>query len=728
MDQPSSTQKKGVSRRKFLARSGAAIAGSVALLYFGRSKIRSVLSHVAADVKFDAGITDFDPTVWFEVNIDNTITLKSPKMEMGQGIFTGFALLAAEELDLDVAKIKVVHASTLTGPQSTAGTGLSNSTSSLYIPIREVAATLRETLKLAASKIWAVPTTAVQTANGILSAGSHSASYAEIAQQTKTWEIAKTPALRQASTFKYIGKDHKRVDLEDKILGNTVYGIDIEVPGMVYGAVMYCPYFGGEVKTADTTLAKSNPSILTIIQDKNWIGVVAKTRYAAEKAIASIKATWTFDPNYTTKDAINAITVGQGVAVVMQDEGNANDELTGDVLSSEYRTPIGFHATMEPSIVVADAAGEKLKLYTSTQNVAFMRQSIVDQTDFKEENIQIIPAFLGGGFGRRGYKHNALEAVKLSKAVGKPVHLLYTRQQEFQNGYVRPNTHHVMRGKVDATGKILAIQHEFATGSMAFLGLPMAKPIIGADFMVAGHGGRVSYSIPNRRTKIWHNDLPFPTGLWRGVGMFANTFAIESFMDEMASKAGANPLQFRLDHCGDTALLQRRKNLLLKLGEKAGWNKPKADATGRGIAVCEDHGTISAAIVELQLIDKKIKIFRVIQAIDAGTIVNPNGVKQQVEGATMMAISASLYEEATIENSQFTQTSFHTYRVAALTDTPAIEVIIQESLEPPSGVGEPPLSPVTPAIANAIYNLTGFRLRSLPLQEALDKHYQKTGK
>ncbi|GAB3953407.1 molybdopterin-dependent oxidoreductase [Spirosoma harenae] len=727
MEQPNTNKKKVFSRRKFLARSGAAIAGSVALLYFGRSKIRSVLSNLAADVKFDAGITDFDPTVWFEVNADNTITLKSPKMEMGQGVFTGFALLAAEELDIDVDKIKVVHASTLTGPQSTAGTGLSNSTSSLYTPIREVAATLRETLKLAASNMWAVPPTAIHTANGILIAGSHRASYAEIAQQTKTWEIAKTPALRPASTFKYIGKEHKRVDIEEKIVGKTVYGIDTDIPSMVYGAVLYCPHFGGEVKTADTTLAKSNPSVLAIIQDKNWIGVVAKTRYAAEKAIASIKPSWSFAPNYTTQDAIDAITVGQGVGVVMQDEGNATDELTSDVLVSEYRTPIGFHATMEPSIVVADTSGENLKLYTSTQNIAFMRQSIVDQTDFKEENIQIIPAFLGGGFGRRGYKHNALEAIKLSKAVDKPVHLLYTRQQEFQNGYVRPNTHHIMSGKVDASGKLVAIQHEFATGSMAFLAIPMAKPILGADFMVAGHGGRVSYAIPNRRTKIWHSDLPFQTGLWRGVGMFANTFAIESFMDELASKAGVNPLQFRLDHCGNTAMQQRRKNLLLKLGEKAGWNKPKADATGRGIAVCEDHGTISAAIVELQLIDKKIKILRVVQAIDAGIIINPTGVKQQVEGATMMAISASLYEEATIENSQFTQTSFHTYRVATLTDTPAIEVIIQESSELPSGVGEPPLSPVAPAIASAIYNLTGLRLRSLPLQAALDKHYQKTG-
>ncbi|CCH53025.1 isoquinoline 1-oxidoreductase, beta subunit [Fibrisoma limi BUZ 3] len=727
MAQPTDKPKKGFSRRKFLARSGATIAGSLALLYFGRSNIRSGISQLAADVKFDAGITDFDPMLWFEVNEDNTITLRSPKIEMGQGVFTGFAMLAAEELDLPIDNIKVVHASTSTGPQSTAATGLSNSTASLYTPIREVAATLRETLKLAASKAWGVPISGIQTANGVLTAGSRRASYAEIAGQTQTWEIAKTPALRPASSFKIIGKAQKRIDLPEKIMGEAVYGIDTDIPGMLYGAVLYCPYVGGVLKTADTTLARTNPAVLSVVQDKNWIGVVAKTRFAAEKAIAGIKATWDFEPNYSTKDAIEAITVGNGVTVVMEDEGNATDALNSDVLTSEYRTPMGFHASMEPSIVVADVSGETVKLYTSTQNVAFIQQSIADQTHFKPENSQIMPAFLGGGFGRRAFKHNAIEAIKLSEAAGKPVHLLSTRQQEFQNGHVRPNTHHRLNGKVDAKGKIQAIQHEFATGSMAFLGMPVAKPLLGADFMAAGHGGRVPYAIPNKKTSIWSSDLPFQTGLWRGVGMFANTFAIESFIDELAIKAGADPLTFRMAHCGNTALLQRRKKLLQKLGEQGGWRKPKTDTIGRGIAVCEDHDTISGAIVELEIVEKKIKILRVVQAIDAGLLVNPDGVRQQVEGATMMAISASLYEEATIENSQFVQTNFHNYQVAKLKDTPQIDVLIRESTEMPSGVGEPPLSPVAPAIANALYNLTGIRLRSLPLQAALDSYYQETG-
>lgn len=721
-------RKKGFSRRKFLARSGATILGSVALLYFGRSRVRGALSNLAAGMKFDSGVTDFDPTVWFEVNADNTITLKSPKVEMGQGIFTGFAILAAEELDVDFAGIKVVHASTLSGPQSTASTGMSNSTASLYTGIREVAATLRETLKLAASKLWGVPITTLQTANGVITSGSHRATYAEIAHQTKKWELAQTPALRPASSFKLIGKEYKRVDAEEKVLGKAVYGIDTDIPGMLYGSVLYCPYFGGEVKTADTSRASDNPGVLKIVQDKQWIGVVARTRYAAEQAVSKIEVSWAFEPHYSTKDAIEAITVGNGVAVVMQDEGDATIDSKSDRVTGEYRTPLGYHASMEPSVMIADVSGETVTLYASTQNSAFMRETIAAETDFKEENIQIIPRFIGGGFGRRGYKHNGIEAAKLSKAAGKPVHLLYTRQQEFQNGHVRPNTHHILHGQLDTNGKISVLQHEFATGSMAFLAVPIAKTIIGADFPAAGHGARIPYTIPNKTTKIWGGDLPFQTGLWRGVGMFANAFAMESFMDEMAERAGVDPLKFRIEHCGNTELLQRRKKLLLKLGEKGGWNTPKTDSLGRGIAVCEDRGTISAALVEVQITDKKIKVTRVVQAIDAGIIVNPNGVRQQVEGATIMAISAAIYEEATIENSQFVQTNFVDYQVATLRDTPQIEVIIQGSLELPSGVGEPPISPVAPAIANAIYNLSGIRLRSLPLQAALEAHYRDSEK
>ena len=720
--------KKKFSRRKFLTRAGIGLAGTMAALYFGRSPIRRGISGVTAEMDLPSGIFNFDTDMWFEINADNTITLKSPKVEMGQGIFTGFAMLAAEELDVALDKIKVVHATTLNGASDMAGTGGSSSTTSLYKNIREVAATLRETLKLAASKAWGVDPSVISTKDGVLTAGDKSMTYADLAKQTTDWKAAKTPALRPASQFKYVGKEQIRLDLRDKVLAKPIYGIDTDLPNMVYGAVLYSPFIGGKLKKADVSEAKKATGVLTLVEDKDWIGVVANTRYAAEMAVGKIKAEWDYPAKYSIKDVIETITVGKGNEVNVQKIGNTegvfNPQNQGFV-TSEYRTPLGAHAGMEPSITVADVVGNKATIYTSYQTTANMQAAVASGIDCSKKNVDIRTAFLGGGFGRRAMKHNAVEAAKLSKAVGKPVHLLYTRQQEFQNGYFRPNSHHVLRGQLEG-GKITAMQHELATADMVLWGLsPLAMTVLGADFISAGHGARIPYAIPNIKATMWQGILPFTTGIWRAVGMYANTYAVESFMDEMAHKASKDPLQFRIDHCNDEVLLKRRKAILTILGEKAGWNSPKMDGIGRGIAVGEDRKSISAAIAEVKIVEGQIKVVKVTQIIDAGKIINPSGVRQQVEGATMMAMSAALYEEVHIEDSQIVETNFHNYRVARLMDTPQIEVLMHEGSEKPYGVGEPPMSPVAPAIANAIFNLTGKRLRSLPLQAALDNFDKK---
>ena len=316
------TPKKTFSRRKFFTRAGIGLAGTAALLYFGRSPIRRGISGIAADLDLPSGVLNFDTDMWFEINPDNTITLKSPKVEMGQGIFTGFAMLAAEELDIPFDKIKVVHGTTLNGAADLAGTGGSSSTTSLYKNIREVAATLRETLKLAASKIWKVDPSVISTKEGVLSANGQTMTYAELAKQTTDWKAAKTPELRPESQFKYVGTEQKRVDLHDKVFGKPIYGIDVDLPNMVYGAVLYCPYIGGSLKKADINDAKNAPNVIKIVEHKDWIGVVANTRYAAEKAVEKINAEWNIPAKYTTKDVLNTITVGNGTKVNVQNVGN----------------------------------------------------------------------------------------------------------------------------------------------------------------------------------------------------------------------------------------------------------------------------------------------------------------------------------------------------------------------------------------------------------------------
>jgi isoquinoline 1-oxidoreductase subunit beta len=724
MKEDTQNTKKGFSRRKFLARSGIGLAGTMALLYFGRSPIRRTMAGIEIDLP--SGVTDFDTDLWFEINEDNTITLKSPKIEMGQGLFTGFAMLAAEELDIPLDKIKVVHATSKSGAADLAGTGGSSSTASLYVSIREVAATMRETLKLAAAKLWQVAPAEIQTKDGVLMNKNKTITYAELAKQTKTWEAAKQPELRPTSSFKYVGTDQKRHDLREKVMAKPIYGIDTDLPNMTYGAVMYSPYIGGKLKSADISEAKKSTGVIKVVEQKEWIGVVATTRFAAESAVKRIKADWDVEKKYETKDIITMITVGTGTEVSVQKEGDVQehfDEKNSLFLSSEFRTPLGVHATMEPSVAIADVNGDNIKLYIGTQMVNVVKGQLAKDLDIDGDKIEIIPLTLGGGFGRKAAKNNATEAIILSRAVSKPVHLIYTRQQEFQNGYLRPNTHHKLQGQLDKNGKLVAMQHEQATGDMFLLAIsPMAMKVLGADFLSAGHGARIPYSIENKKTTMWQGLLPFQTGIWRGVGMFSNTFAIESFIDEMAHKANKEPLTFRLAHLDESQeLLKRRADILRILEEKSGWKTPKNNEIGRGIACGEDRKGICAAVVEVKIIEGQIVVTKITQVIDAGKIVNPEGVRQQVEGASMMAMSAALFENVSIVDGQFEQTNFHNYRVAKLAETPEINVIIHEGSERPYGVGEPPIAPIAPAIANAIFDLTGKRLRELPLQTAFEK-------
>jgi isoquinoline 1-oxidoreductase subunit beta len=713
--------KKTFSRRKFFTRAGIGLAGTAALLYFGRSPIRRKVSDIATDLDLPSGVLNFDADLWFEINPDNTITLKSPKVEMGQGIFTGFAMLAAEELDVPLDKIKVVHATSLNGASDFAGTGGSSSTTSLYKNIRQVAATLRETLKLNAAKLWQVDPSVISTKDGVLSANNQQMTYAELAKKTTDWKTAKTPELRPESGFKYVGTEQKRLDFHDKVFGKPIYGIDADVPNMVYGAILYSPYIGGSLQKADVSAAKSAPNVLKIVEEKEWIGVVATSRFAAEKAVQLIEAEWNNPLKYATKDVISTITVGNGNRVNVQNVGNTEGSFgaSKNVLTSEYRTPLGIHASMEPRVTVADLSGEKAVIYSSFQMPTNMQGDVAKGLGLSGKNVDIRPTYLGGGFGGRAQKHNAVEAAMLSKAVGKPVQLLQTREQEFQQGYMRPNTHHVLKGVVN-NGKIEAMTHDLATADMVLWSLsPLATAALGADFISAGHGARIPYALPSHQTTMWQSVLPIKTGIWRSVGMYANTFAIECFMDELAGDK--DPLQFRLDHCDDTDLLKRRKAALTELAEKAGWNTPKPVGIGRGVAVGEDRKSISAAVAEVKIEGGFIRVVKVTQIIDAGKIINPDGVRQQVEGATMMALSAALYEDVHIEDSQVVETNFHNYRVTRLTDTPQIEVILREGHPKPFGVGEAPMSPIAPAIANAVFNLTGKRLRSLPLQLAYDK-------
>jgi isoquinoline 1-oxidoreductase subunit beta len=721
--------KKKFSRRKFLQRGAIVFGGTIVATIAAKGPIRRFIAQTAENTDTPLLISNLEPTFWFEVMPDNTIQYKSTKLEMGQGVFTGLAMLAAEELEVSLEQIKVVHANTNNGVEDALGTGGSNSTLTLFKPVREVAATLREMLKAQAAKQWGVAASSIKVENGVMTSGNHKATYYEISTSTKEWKAPETPALKPTSAFKYVGKNVKRVDLKPKVMGKPIFGIDQTLPDMLYAVILQSPYIGGTLKSLkNVTEAAKISGVVQVIEEKDFIektslvAVVAKNRYAAEMGLQKLEATWDIPKKWQQAEFEALTTVGVGTDVRIQSEGSPEsllEENPEQVFKQEYRTPLATHAHMEPHGTVAHVEKDKATLYVGTQAATLFRDTIAKAIDLDAEQLNIETTYAGGSFGRRVDVKQSEKAARIAKIVGKPVHIFNTRQQEFQNGVYRPQTHHVLAAKIGKDGKIEAITHNQATPDQILGMIPanLGYTLLGADFVSAGHGASILYNIEHKSATMWHNKLPVQTGIWRSVGMFPNTFAIECFMNELAHKTGKDPLKMRLELLsGNEKINQRYKKVLETLAEKSGWNQPKAAGIGRGIAIGNDRKSIAAAVIEVAVVDGKIQVKKVTQVIDAGLAINPDGIRQQVEGATMMGITGALYEGLQVKDGQITTTNFHLYPVAMLSDTPEIETIIVEGHDEPYGVGEPPIAPVAPAIAAAVFDLTGKNLRSLPLK------------
>ncbi|AFK04470.1 aldehyde oxidase and xanthine dehydrogenase a/b hammerhead [Emticicia oligotrophica DSM 17448] len=714
--------KKGFSRRKFLQRGAIVLGGSVVASYLGCSPMRRFTAQKVESMDFPAMISSLQPDFWFEVLPDNTISLKSPKIEIGQGVFTGLAMLAAEELDVPYEQIKVEHTITTSGLYDEMNTGGSSSTASLYEPIREVAATMREMLKEAAAKKWGIKASEIKTENGTLISGKNKITYAEIAKENKDWDIPKTPELRPKSAFKVVGKSVKRTDLKAKVMGTAKYTLDSELPEMLYAILLQSPYLEGTIKTLDTKEAEKSQGVVKVVREGELVAVVAKNYYAADTAFKKINVEWNIPNKIQQDDLIKLVTVGNGKEVNIQKEGNAKSIIEDNkttVFRQEYRTPMAAHAQMEVNAAIAQVEADKATIIAGTQGPKIVIDTVSKALGLSKDKVEAHTPLVGGGFGRKAVKGLYVEAALISKAVGKPVKLYNSRQQEFQNSLYRPNTHHVLQAKIAQNGEIEAITHDQATPDMLknLMGTDLPVKILGADFISAGHGASFMYNFKNKSVSVWNTDVPIPIGIWRGVGMFPNTFAVESFMNELAHQTKKDPIAFRMSLLqNDDKISVRSKKVLETLIEKSGWKNPKADGTGRGIAIGNDRKTIAAAAIELAIVDGKIVVKKVTQVLDVGVSVNPEGIKQQIEGATMMGIGAALYEEVTVKDGQIEQAYFSQYPMVTLADVPEIQCHILEGDEIPYGVGEPPLAPIAPAIAGAILDLTGKAVRSLPIK------------
>lgn len=712
-----------ISRRNFLIGVGA--TGALALgIQVGKPRIRQVIANNFADSEVPFGIY-IAPTAWFEITPENRIRLLMPKAEMGQGIHTALAQVAAEELEIEWTQLEVVQVGAGQGLDDAGLTGASNSVNTLYPHLREGAAILRELLRQEAAQRFGVAVDDVKAEAGRVFLHFYperSYSYGELIANAATWEVPTAPPpLKLRRDFCFIGQSLPRLDLPAKITGQARYGYDMRLPNMLYGAVARPPTIGAKLQQATAGNAATIEGVVQVVIQADFAGVVATSRVQAHVALQALVLAWVETPPLQQADLEALVTVGQGTGTVVQKVGDVGRQLTGDALiQADYRTPMAAHVPMEPQAALADVQADKVQIWTSTQYPLGVRNLVAKALGWDTETIEVMPTYLGGGFGRKlGTEAEvAVEAAILSAAVGRPVHVGWNRTEEIQNGYFRPPTHHQLQGQLDGDGKIAALAHQQASSDVVFFFLPPLAPLImGADFG-AWRGALIPYAIPHKEVTAWHVNLPCPTGWWRGLGLLANIFAGESFMDELAHAAGADPVQFRLQHLGDDKRSLRYKRVLETVAERSGWGTPLPTGRGRGVAMSADVKTVVAQVAEVAVDEttQQIRVHKITAVVDPGLVINPDGATAQVQGAIMMGLSSTLHEEIRIKDGQVDATNFDGYPLLAMTEVPEIEVVLLESGEEPYGMGEPPIGPVAAAVANAIFALTGQRLRRLPLR------------
>jgi len=712
---------KKKSRRKFLLKGGIGTVGVLALgTYVFRNPMRRKMYSISESLIPPYAGKGTDANLWFEVTKNSNIILHSPKVEMGQGTFTGLAQIVAEEMEIDIKRVVVKAAETSTGIVDALSTGGSLSIAQLFTPLREMAATMRVMIKTEAAKQLGVDINKVQSIDGGYSANGKQLTYADVASNVTEWKVPDVPKLKDVKTYKYIGKPIKRIDQIAKIKGLPIFGMDAALPDMVHATVIKPEHIGAKLISADTSAAENMPGVIEIIKNTDWIGVVAKSFPEALMARDKIKVEWDIPKVWTEQGIRDILKVGSGNRMVTQKSGSELEDNDPNVFSLEFSSPIGAHAQIEPNGAVASVQGDKATVILSTQVIGITQKQIAKALDIPTNNVNIVGTFLGGGFGRRLNTSHAIQAALMSKAVGRPVKYFFTRKEEFQNDTFRPPTHHIVKGKLDASGQLENMEHHYASGDVAINSLLMptaAHTILGTDFG-AMRGANLMYDkIPNRRAIQWHTTLPFATSWWRSLGLLANTFAIESFVDEMSIKANSNPIEFRLAMLANDDRGIRIKNVIKEAAQRANFTTEVSDDRAMGFAASIDTGSPCAHVVEVVVKGSKIKVEKVTCVLDCGFAVNPDQVKAQCEGSIIMGISAVLHEKMTLQDGRLFPINYGSYDMALMKDSPKeIDVHLVQGVEKPLPVGEPPLGPIGAAIANAVRRITGKRITDLPLQ------------
>jgi isoquinoline 1-oxidoreductase subunit beta len=706
-----------LDRRSFL-KTGIAGATGLVIGFYLPGK-REVLAAAAPDAPLVMN-------AFIQITPDDKVTILINKSEMGQGVETSLAMLAAEELGCDWKRIHTEFAPAATvyfdpafGMQ---GTGGSQSIHSAWIPMREAGFTARTMLIAAAAQKWGVDASECHAADGkvVHTASKRTATFGSLAE-----DAAKIPPpqvkpqdLKDPSMFTIVGKPTKRVDTPKKVNGTAEFGIDVRLPGMLHASVEHCPVFGGKVASFDATKAKAIPGVKDVIQIPTGVAVVADNTWTAFQGRKALDIKWDEGPNAAVTSASirkSFEDACQTPGVVSRKEGDAAAGLASAAQKIEaiYDAPYQAHCTMEPMNGTADVRADGVDLWVPTQFQTPSQGTAAGISGLKPDAVKVHTTYLGGGFGRRGWSDFVAESTIVSKAMGAPVQVTWTREDDMQHDYYRPASYIKMSAGLDANGKPTAFTARVACDSIMSWFFPGSIKN-GLDGSSVEGVSDIAYDIPNILVDYHLMAGPIPMGFWRSVGASQNGFFSESFVDELAAAAKKDPYEYRRD-----LLSKKPRNLgVLNLAaEKAGWGTTLPKGRFRGIACLEAFSTYAAEVVEISLEkDGTVNVHRVVCAMDCGRVINPASAEAQVTGAVVYGITAALMTEITIDRGRVVQTNFADNPMLRMNAVPKIEVHFVPSEETPTGLGEPAVPPVAPAIANAIFAATGKRIRHMPIK------------
>jgi isoquinoline 1-oxidoreductase beta subunit len=719
----SDTADTNAGRRHFLIGVAVVAGGVVAGRLYGGRFIG------AQAIAGETGVVEFTPHAFVRIGSDDLVTVIIGKSEMGQGVFTGLAIPVAEELDIDPQRIRVEFAGVdpaFNHPFMPGQfTGGSMSTWTTIEPLRKAGATARAALLAAAAKQWGVDVVNLHTADGVVTDGSRRLRYGELAALAASLPLPKDVALKPAAQFKYIGKSQHRLDGPDKVIGKTVFGIDVDLPNMLIAMVARSPVFGGKLRSFDAAAARAIPGVVDVRQVPSGVAIYATNTWAARRGRDALQLQW--DEGAAAKTSTASMRAEwRGLAarpgIVAKNTGDVDKALAAAAkrIEVEYELPYLAHACMEPLNCTVHVTPVGCEIWVGTQSQSQDAQLAAQALGIEPKKVTIHTQFLGGGFGRRasGDSDFTVEAVHVANGMGRPVKTVWTREDDMRAGYYRPFSLSHVRAGVDAQGIPLVIHHTAVNKSVYAASL-LAKGFIkdGVDPSTGEGAVDMPYAIANHRFEMHSTNESVPILWWRSVGNSINGFVTNTLIDELAVLGHKDPVALRRTLLADKP---RHLAVLEQVVAASGYGKIKLPrGHAHGVALHECFGSIVAEIAEVSVEGKDVRVHRVTCAVDCGLAVNPNQVVAQMQSAIIFGLSAALRGEITIESGRAQQSNFNDYPVVRMNETPLIDVHIMASNEKPGGVGEPGTPPIAPAVCNAIFAATGKRIRRLPISASL---------